>query len=363
MALAATCVTASPVTNGGQATIAIPGTGLAATLVTLHASQQPADEVFQQFAAAAHVRFTTGQPNEWKSLGRKRVSLSCDQMPFLQALGELCMAAGVFPANCDGTTVDLIDDHRGWSAEPSLDYGPFEVHAAKFESDVKLLLGREITRNASSMVTLVMMSEPGVRAVYLDDVQNLELRDSDGKAIKAQFKAPFAKPMFGRGHCWTSILVDPPADATQIKLFKGDFIVVVVNETSPLLLPWNVGTTARDAGSLKMNITTRAMPGGNFEVSAIVEDTARDAAQWEQIKRAFSLQQPVLSDASGREYVVRSSGGGPQSEWKYRCSYTFNVDPRRGALRPGAPVKINWDVPKRCQAVTIPVEFKDLPLP
>src|SRR5438067_2309208 len=78
----------------------------------------------------------------------------------------------------------------------------------------------------------------------------------------------------------------------------------------------------------------------------------------------------VLEDADGKRMTVNGwSGSGMGEDYKFSAHYTrnrFNPFVGGGPARPqrvGEPKKLVWDVPTKIRKVSVPVEFRDLPMP
>jgi hypothetical protein len=67
-----------------------------------------------------------------------------------------------------------------------------------------------------------------------------------------------------------------------------------------------------------------------------------------------------LEDADGHIYQGGGGGGGGGGKLEYNMSFSVPPDRQKEF---GPPAKLTWSIPTEMKEVTIPIEFKNLPIP
>ena len=405
------------------------------TRVTLHYDKADPKTVLNDLAKQAGSRFAYfPPPDPWEQFQQgtepaKRLAVTADltDVPFWQAMAEVCPQAGVQPmpgnyGNSNRPTLQWTGENRGGPARggpdsPTVYSGPFEVRAvaASYRLNRNTNFGADNRNGSEAMsIQLQAMAEPKLTVLTASQSPTLtEATDNTGKSLlpAGQNRNEYYQPV--NGWAWGANLQLEPDDAARqggagggdagrvLKTLRGSLAITVATGSRTLTVPnlLSAGGSTFEVPPYRVKVV-RADPAGPDDKDAN-KDLAARRARRRVNGGAAPPQGPAQGPAQGPViYVVTLlvSGVGPDGQVAAQdgtlrrslqdaevldaagnplnaVGTNFdNVNQElqmvlRVATGPGPgyvagpPQSLVWTFPTGSQPMEVPFEFHDLPLP
>lgn len=391
------------------------------SVITLHLRDASVRSAFAELSRQAQTNLQPMPAELWDLRTWPTVTIDVEGKPFWLALRDLCDATGVELRQWSeglrlmqaaGGGAGGAGGGPGWGTGRSTVCGAFLVtlrQCTRTQSVEYTPTGEN--RSSDFSLTFQATAEPKLRVLRAAYVAKLEEATDD--AANALVPPPPTDPnqpaadegdqpleaafVPGPGGTWqfTARLAYPRATpiGKRIKLLRGGVNVLLQTRSQAVEFA-NVMSTpanqqARTAGALKLTLGGIKKLGERYEVTLSV---ARDRTlmprdvDWQQVQQ--SLTDVRLLDDSGRAFVgsVLNPGGGGDDAADLTMSFVrddattagqggaalnLNQPPNLARPGPGAnaaatsaePSKLVWQVPIETKEITIPFEFRDVPLP
>jgi hypothetical protein len=102
---------------------------------------------------------------------------------------------------------------------------------------------------------------------------------------------------------------------------------------------------------------------GQYAYELVAKRGGKSQAEWELFKSMLDVSPVRLLDADGKALGF-SGGGSSYGRDEVRITNTLRCEARGGGGKaPGEPVKLVWEFPSEVEQVSVPLEFRDVPLP
>ena len=339
-----------------------PATSDGPTLVTVQARSKPGEEVVADLAAQAKATILR-QPEE---LGMPPVTGDWKSKPFWTALRDICGQTGWQPTSLpftEGITLTpqlgrTLFTARPWSAHGSfpatiirvtrreeIDYDNPQHWPREFSVGILVL-----TEAKDKVLTCLTPAEVD-RAV---DVYGTVLNPKPGRQSYA---------WTGSASCWgwyAAAPLDFRRDCgTRLAEFKGRVRLQVQTQSELWQIdnPLKAAVTERTFGKAQFRfVSLTKLRDLAYELRLNVQSKEPSPALWGDLL----LKNACLTDSEGRPFIAFNPG----SMLRGDRSITFGIRGLSDPGRPrGDPTKLTIEVPTEAGEITVPFEFKDVPLP
>jgi len=342
------------------------------TLLSMHYHDVGAPQVLDAIAEQAHVRFNT---DVFPIAPTRTITVDADGLPFWDVMEQVCTQLGVCPMpEGGGQSLRLQPMPQNWLTQaPHRVVGPFVVSVTEVHRFRTVdLTGMRGTDERFGLQVMVN-AEPKVMVAQMSGMEVTEAVDDAGHSL-----LPVARPgrgvpgMFFRGNVRAGQQIDvplqyPAADAgKKIARLRGDVKVAVGQNVERFQIDDPLGAMkvshALPGRGIEVQITK--MSDDAFTVKVTLKRGNLPQEQWMAMtNRAFDI---ALEDADGHRMTTNGwGGGGGGDEFNFTGQFTRNLMRVNGGRpqKTGQPVRLVWDVPTKVKNITVPVEFKDLPMP
>ena len=342
------------------------------TLVTLGLREATVGEAIQALAEAGGVDISLWPPaHRGGQQPAKRVNLTLDRQPFWLAVRALCEQAELTPQKMGTETqITLMKNASGWANKPYHLHEGFLVQASRIQRTHHVDLASPGTVRHNFSIQFSVFVDPrqtiirGPRMVQIEEA----IDDQGNSLIKPQpehFRASLNAPSYGGAWMWDlqAPLQYQPEIGSRLARLKG----TVTFEAEEEREVWEVTDLAetKDAtktiGPLTYRFAGLSKAHRNRYTAKLQVDSPEGFQQGrESILGYQTIYRTVrLLDANGKPY--RSSGGGGGGGGG---SITYQVHfHARGDDNLGEPERLVWTIPVSVREITVPVEFRDLPVP
>jgi hypothetical protein len=313
------------------------------------------------------------------------VTASIEDQPYCMALLELCKRGLLEPqAHPNAAMRLMLVNRRGppgkprpsWVDAPTVVSGPFVfvVREARRTSRVQLD-GENVAPVRDLQLNILALRDLKLRPFTLAEALEVEAaRDEQGRSLRIEGDNPerFAARATGMRPTdfWpvTATLAYPPAPASRsLALLRGRLNAVIVTRAEPIEIINNGAAAGGDkkAGEIRFTVGKLEETGNGSRLQLIVEYAQSGQANpWDEIRTLVAAEGFRAIDPAGAPYAIEVN------IYSYRdnrfegwLQFHPAMAQRTGPRPPKIPATVAWDVPVEVQDASVPVEFKDLPLP
>jgi len=296
-----------------------------------------------------------------------KVSLDIDHLSFWDAMRIITEKTGYALQQWDNTGVKLMQG--GPQAEGvSVVSGAYVVSAVRVSRSRSVELGGAHNAYEDFNVQLSARAEPKLRLLRVGYAPNLEEAvDEHGNSLlpEAHAQAPGGYAIAPAG-AWQfpARLHAPPNVGTRIARLKGSIDVSVQTRYEQLEVPDVVSARSvnKVAGGVRFVIKELRRTGETWSLDLVARPDGARPDEWERMQQVLTTADIKLLDARGEVFqrTGSSTSGGPE-----QVEMTIEFTPRAWGhdRKLGEPAKLVWTVPTETRDVSVPFEFRDLPIP
>ncbi|HZK81977.1 MAG TPA: hypothetical protein VFC46_12940 [Humisphaera sp.] len=335
-------------------------------LISLHLKDAPVRQAFERFAEQDRAILQidpAGADDFWARHKNQRVTVDIDQLPYWQALHELCVASGVTTDDSAPGVLSVRDAGAVKDKPLQLIHGLLHMDASGVQEASVILLGSHPRTNRSCHIWFEVNAAPGLAALRCDALDLLEVTDPDGKPIELARKWQPVFP-FSQNRWQLQLDLSPSPDTRAIGKIKGVLSIALAGTSSAVEVDniLKADKVERQLGSLHFVVTTKPAEGG-CDVQVVYRDDRNDEALWQKSRRDVASTRPKLFDAQGREFMWAGGSGHGMGGFALYADHRFRRLARKGAKDlPGEPARFVWEIATAGRTIKLPFEFKDLPL-
>jgi hypothetical protein len=271
-----------------------------------------------------------------------------------------------------------------WMDKPIALGGPLLIRADHLERTSGLHLKPPLAASGDFSVSLSVFAEPKLKVLDFSDVLKLEEAvDDKGNSLIPPDANDLAAnaDTFGNGRDaptsrWgvSAGLHYPKNPGATITRLRASVVCQVQTRAATLEAP--VGAGARNVSRTVegLRVVVKSVDASRCEV-AVFRD-GRDDAEWYAVRMQLSAGDARLTDAAGRT-VARATGApdaddgadGQRMDLRFRFTRDGGDDGSnkdKEGPRPSAAVEANrfvWEIPVESRRLSVPFEFRDLPMP
>ena len=339
------------------------------SIITIRGEDIPLREVFKQLSEQAGVALETYPPDVLEQQRNAKVSLDIDHQPFWEAMRQITEKTGYALQQWDNTGVKLMQG--GPQTEGvSVVSGAYVVSAVRVSRSRSVELGGAQNAYEDFNVQLTARAEPKLRLLRVGYAPNLEeATDEHGNSLlpDAHAQPPGGYAIAPAG-VWQfpARLHAPPDVGRRIARLKGSIDVAVQTRYEQLEVPDIVSARSvnKVAGGVRFVIKELRRTGETWTLDLLVrpDGAPLPEAEWERLLQILPTADIKLLDGRGEVFqrTGSSTSGGPE-----QVEMTIEFTPRAWGhdRKLGEPSKLVWTVPTETRDVSVPFEFRDLPMP
>lgn len=351
------------------------------TLVTLNLHDVPPAQAYAELARQARGPLLTDPANLLSQKNLKPVSLIGDHQPLwkmLQSLAAQCdlEVTGITQRNRE-IGLGLARGNADWQDKPIMLSGPLLIRADQLlRISTARLRSHDVIQEFN--IALTVFAEPKLKVMdYSGTVKLLEVVDDKGNSLippggeVTPNVETFGNQREGTTSRWEigATLHYPKGVGTKIAVFRGTTAVQVRTRSATLDIPlMQARNLKRTVGGLRMVVKAADTNRCDF---TIFRD-GRNDAEWYGVRMQVSAGEAVLQDDKGR-VVARSQNGveaddspdGQRMEVRVRFARDLFDDGTKESKKPGfsEASRLIWEFPTEVRELSVPFEFRDLPIP
>jgi RNA polymerase sigma factor (sigma-70 family) len=295
-----------------------------------------------------------------------KVTLHADGQPLWAVLRDFCQQAKARPQEMGdrGNTITIgTDDNNSFSQNPAFAGPTHLVVLSSISRSNTVRFEQDRTVHEDRGASIDVWIDPRINVLHASHGVWIDSAvDEHGTSLVVPHDKTWDEFYMGGFTPWHLSLSFPlNYDWTRNKVLKqlsGHARIIVPSKTETIEFPdlLNAKGTEKSAGGVRMVINYVQVQPHQLEYHAtIYRGSGLSTERWKDIKEQ-TRQGIVLSDAKGTRLGEGGSANGDDRQAQVGLSMGFSTD----AVK---PVKLAWHVAMESQAVDLPFEFHDLPLP
>ena len=375
-----------------------------ASPVTLHVTAGSPADVFRQIGAQAHAEVTgiiPGIPVVGMAAGAggRTVTVDADRQPFWAVMADVCRQLGLCPV-LDLPARNQIrlfptQPRQNWiTSGPHQVVGPFWVSAVGlYRSQSIDLVGDRPTTDDQFYARFVVFGEPKLVVTQMSGFTVKEATDDAGNDLAPPAAAV---PPVAAARAMVLLRASRTAPRTaearlvypttrpgrRIAVLRGEVAVTLAQgvqrfEADDVTAPTPTVTHPVPGATVRIAVVRQGLGGASYAVTVQATRDGMPDAQWYAMGNR--INDAVLEDADGHpltsySWSVDSPDGGERTiratALFSKTSFAVNLANRpagvgqvQASTVTGDPKRFVWNVASRFKTVTVPVTFRDLPMP
>lgn len=352
------------------------------SMVTLKMEQAPASQVLAELGRQAHGVLLTDPTNLLSQKNMKLVSLKVDHRPFWEVMESFCAQTGL---EVTGITrhsreigLGLIRGNPDWADKPTVYSGPLMIRANRLVRVSTAHLKKPVDVTEEFNISLVAFAEPKLKVLdYSSALKLLEVVDERGHSLippadrNVQANADvFGNAREGYTSHWEigASLHHPKDSGSRIVRFKASTTLVVQTASATLEVPvTGSNEVTRNVGPLR--VTVAHLDPTRCDLT--VYRDGRDDQDWFGVRMQLNASDARLLDDKDRVLArSQSSMDADESPDSQRLELRLRFvkegveetkDRGKKGISEGS--RLVWTFPTQTRELTVPFEFRDLPIP
>jgi hypothetical protein len=339
--------------------------------ITLNLTDANPADAFDALFAQAQGTYSTQPPDLLKNTDdMPPITINVEKGDFWSVLKQLCEQTGVSPqqgySNQEQGMVFTKGGDSNWTKYPSVTTKGFLIMVRSIGYNKSIDLARPDDARDNLSLQFMAYPEPNLQVVQANYQVGLdEAVDDEGNSLLRQERNSSGYSS-GRQGVWQfqSSLDASAALGNKIDHLKGSVKFGVQAEMVKIEIPdvLNAKKVVKTAGDVKLTLEEIKKESNDRYIAKIVVARPRNADS-----NNLNVQSIQLLDAEGKPLDNQGYGGGGGGNGEYTYTMNFGRNERYGRNgregKPGVPAKLVWEVPTKITEITVPFEFKDLPLP
>ena len=339
---------------------------LGPSYITLHVKAASPREVFAELSRQCFAPLATMPENLWDEDRFPRLTLDIDHKPFWEVAPKICRQLGVDlrPYN-NGVRIMRTGGMQVQGIE-QID-GPFLVVANQVNYSRTRTFGQGNGEQTQFGMNLSVYPEPKITVLRSSGSVKLdEVIDDRGHSLVPPSVGP--RTFWGGGFYYGGLSLYAPLEyprkdpGSRIVRFKGTTSVLIQTKMQRMEIPdvMNLRETTKMINGVQVDFKEMKRNGDTYELRLKVGQANLGGPDWQQLMEGLQTRMQVV-DAGGNPLDHRgmsSSGGNDGIDMTIHLGRSPGPDGRMT----GEPARIVWDVPVETRELTIPIDFKDLPL-
>jgi hypothetical protein len=339
-----------------------------ASLITLQMKGASPKEVFAEISRQASSELRPSPVNLWESKPWPKVDLDIERQPFWNAIQEVCGKFGVAPQNNMAMEMVLGDRTAGprlWGEAPYVISGPFLVVCGYINRSHSVDLNQAKNVRRSCSVQFMIYPEPKMRVLQGTHAARIEEAvDEQGNSLAMPGMAP---DMGFNTNTWpwnmSASLMPQVNTGQRIARLRGSgrFLIQTRSETAEITEVLSARDITKTVAGKRFKLKEIRRQGNQYVAMITLYRAGWQPQEWNYMM--YPQQTFRMLDARGIPLMRLGNGTSGGGADQMDIDIQFQRQNWNGTENAGEPVKLVWEVPVQTKEVTVPFEFKDLPLP
>lgn len=333
--------------------------------ITLHVKDAPAAQVMAEISRQCFAPLPTMPENLWDQGPFPKLTIDADRDPFWKVMPDVCQRLGVdFRPYPGGAR--LMRTGGGMRAEgvSAID-GAFLVVATGINYTRSKSFARQGPDQSRFGMNLTILPEPKITVLHsAGTVQVEEATDDKGNSLVPDSGSPTVWGGFGGFGGWNLYVpLRYPRDiGDHLTKFRGStsFLIQVESEKVEIADLTSLKPTTRLVHNLQATFEQMKQVGGSWQLRIHVDRPAFGGPDWQQFMEGAQNRLKVL-DAEGNPLSRRGTSTTVNNNTVEITLDFFQANRPDGHLC-GPPIRLEWEVPTKTRELTVPINFRDLPL-
>lgn len=340
------------------------------SLVTLHLKDATAREAFDGLASQAQTTLGAWPATLWDVANRSRITADVQDVPFWEAMRELCPKLGMYPMALNEPRVFLsMNVGNTTLIGPGCQRGPVLLVADTLVRTHNLAFAKPEDVSDICTIGFNLFIEPRLGVVRRSINPTLtEAVDENGRSL-IMGDIPEAQ-MTSDGRCCVrmqAMLSLPRGAGTRLAHLKGTLRLTVRARSRTWEAPVAVGQPGDpyDVAGRRMIAESLEKKGLIYALHWSLFRNGASADEWNKLREMTLPNAPGvrLVDARG-QLLARYNRSPAESDADHLTfQFDFRKDRRGDPAQASDPVKLVWEEVQETREMTLPFEFTDLPLP
>lgn len=332
--------------------------------LTLHLKNATASEVFAEISRQCGAPILTAPDNLFQAEPFPKVTVDVDRQAFWEVVPRICRQLGVDFRHYQGGMRLMRDGGMVVGGATHVD-GPFLVMATQISySRTRSFAGRG--EQTQFGMHVAVYPEPKLNVLRgSGTIQIDQAIDDHGNSL-----APEQNPMRNMwgvfmGYGGVNLVAPlhyPKNIGARMTHFKGSttFVIQVESQTLDMRDLANFRPVTRTIFDMPVAFQQFKRNGDAWQLHLHIDQPNYASADWQQFMDGVQNRLQIL-DAQGTPFDHRGmSTGSSNGTMDMTLDYARSTTPT-GQLC-GEPARLLWEVPTKTRQITVPIEFKDLPL-
>lgn len=332
---------------------------LGASMITLHVTNAPADQVLRSIAGQCQGNVPVLPGNLFEN--GPKVSLDFDRRPFWEVIHEFAERLGVDYLSADG--------------EVRLAHSGERRHGVTQPVGAFLVTADAIGYRSRLNVELAVYAEPKIVVARVGDFTLDRAADDQGKPLlPLTTRRPGGRPWFG-GRGGFGRFADsgprrivlpyktPAEEVTKISRFRGSIAVLAQAGTQmwEIADPLTLTPQTKMVGTLPVTLQRFAAKrsGKGYELQGLIAEISSDPAGRDEVLESMRTRLRLL-DSEGRAFKSGEVDATRTSEGT-RVVADFSLPDVQNS-KIGPPTRLAWEIPAELRKVVLPFDFRDIPI-
>jgi len=336
---------------------------LGPSFITLHLKDATARTVFEELSKQCYAKFSSFPDNLLEESGLPKVTIDVDRQPFWTAMRQIATKTGIdLQQYNDG--MRLMRGGFRMNSQWSVVQGPFLIVPVQLNRSQTMMLANGGGSSSSFSLQMTAYSEPKLHVLSSNSAVIID------QAVDDAGNSLIATGMENRGYygggggSWNlyAQLHYPDHPGKKIARLRGHAAFVIQTKSEKLQIDnlKTVHDSAHVIGGMPVIIHEIKKNGDNWDLRLTANaGTTPDA--WNQLNQSVQNRLQIL-DAQGQSLDHRGMGSrGENNKIEFTLTFAASVRPNDGRSST-EPVKLIWDIPTASKQISLPFEFKDLPM-
>lgn len=332
--------------------------------LTLHFKNAPPSEVFAEISRQCFTPLLTMPDNLFQQEPFPAVTVDADHQPFWAVVPKICRQLGVDFRHYQGG-MRLMRSGGMQSDGVSQIEGAFLVIATQISYSRTRLFASKAEQTQFGM-QIAVYPEPKLNVLRGNgSIQVEQAIDNNGNSLLPEGAATnrvWGGFMGFGGWSLYAPLHYPKNIGTRLARFKGSTAFVIQVDSQKVEIPdlANFRPTTRFIYDMPVSFDEFKKEGDAWKLHLRVNQTNFGGAAWQQFMDGVQNRLQVL-DANGNVLDHRGMSTSTNNT-AMDMSLDFARSNNSTGQLSGDPTRLVWEVPTKTRELTVPIEFKDLPL-
>ncbi len=353
------------------------------TLITLKMDNAKVEDVMKAISKASGYKLGIFNQAMWRNGGAAlTVSVDYDKQPFWNVIADFCQKAQISPYFGGGNRGDkILFLPAGQVGEsmlncPSSNVGAAVLLATQISRQNTVTFGEKASVQNNFEMQLMMLTEPKMRLVAYEQQPILEVAvDDKGNSLIVKGTRNSSRSEISNRQTQVTFglaLHYPDANpGTKITRLAGKIKLMIGTKADSL--EFTDFSNAKEqvkqsAGGRRMTLeSVKPMDranGGNNRMYIVKVVIYRDKLNQQQFNEQINSLDLRVTDSRDRELQFQGNRETNNNGTEAHIGLMYRrFGPNEGVEEVGEPVKVAWEILSDGKEITLPFEFKDLPMP